>query len=108
MNYATEYEREVMDVFTCIRHKTTLDKAGRLLAVNADRHLRSTTEMQQLFYDYPDAISNTRELSARLQFELTGLGYEFPAYPVPDGETMDSFLRKRTEGRHTQALSPEE
>ncbi len=63
VNYATEYEREVMDVFTCIRHKTTLDQAGRLLSVNADRHLHSATEMQQLFYDYPDAISNTRELS---------------------------------------------
>jgi error-prone DNA polymerase len=97
ITYATQYEREVMDVFTCIRHKTTLDQAGRLLTVNADRHLRSAAEMQQLFYDYPDAISHTRELSARLQFEMTGLGYEFPAHPVPDGETMDSFLRKRTE-----------
>jgi error-prone DNA polymerase len=97
VNYATEYEREIMDVFTCIRHKTTLDQAGRLLTVNADRYLRSATEMQQLFYDYPDAISNTRGLSTRLQFEMTRLGYEFPAYPVPDGETMDSFLRKRTE-----------
>lgn len=86
-----------MDVFTCIRHKTTLDKAGRLLGINADRHLRSAPEMRQLFCDYPDAISNTRELSTRLEFEMTGLGYEFPAYPVPDGETMDSFLRKRTE-----------
>ena len=65
--------------------------------MNAERHLRSAREMQQLFYDYPNAISNTRELSSRLQFEMTGLGYEFPAYPVPDGQTMDSFLRKRVE-----------
>jgi error-prone DNA polymerase len=65
--------------------------------MNAERHLRSAREMQQLFYDYPEAISNTRELASRLQFEMTGLGYEFPAYPVPDGQTMDSFLRKRVE-----------
>lgn len=97
VNYATQYEREVLDGFTCIRHGKTLDTAGRLLTMNAERHLRSAREMQQLFYDYPDAISNTRELSTRLQFELTGLGYEFPAYPVPDGQTMDSFLRKRVE-----------
>jgi error-prone DNA polymerase len=97
VNYATEYEREILDLFTCIRHGTTLDTAGRLLTTNAERHLRSAREMRQLFYDYPDAISNTRELSTRLQFELTGLGYEFPAYPVPDGQTMDSFLRKRVE-----------
>jgi error-prone DNA polymerase len=97
VNYATQYEREILDLFTCIRHGTTLDTAGRLLTTNAERHLRSAHEMQKLFYDYPDAIANTRELSTRLQFELTGLGYEFPAYRVPDGQTMDSFLRKRVE-----------
>ena len=48
-----------------------------------------------LFRDLPDAIANTVELSNRLRFELSDLGYEFPRYPVPDGETMDSFLRKR-------------
>jgi error-prone DNA polymerase len=105
VNYATFYEREVLDVFTCIRHGKTLDTAGRLLTMNAERHLRSGPEMQRLFYDYPDAIVNTKELSARLQFELTGLGYEFPAYPVPDGETMDSFLSKRVdEGMRSRYL----
>jgi error-prone DNA polymerase len=105
VNYATPYEREVLDVFTCIRHRRTLDTAGRLLTMNAERYLRSPRAMRQLFYDYPEAIANTRELSARLQFELTGLGYEFPAYPVPSGETMDSFLRKRVdEGIRTRYL----
>jgi len=97
VNYATPNEREIMDVFTCIRHKETLDTAGRLLAPNAERHLRTAAEMSQLFYDYPEAIANTKELSSRLQFEMKDLGYRFPAYPVPDGQTMDSFLRKRVD-----------
>lgn len=97
VNYATQHEREILDLFTCIRHGTTLDTAGRLLTINAERHLRSAREIRQLFYDYPDAIAHTHELSTRLQFELTGLGYEFPAYPISDGQTMDSFLRKRVE-----------
>jgi error-prone DNA polymerase len=97
VSYATPYEREVLDIFTCIRHRTTLDSSGRLLERNAERYLRTAKQMQQLFYDYPEAIGNTGELSSRLQFELTNLGYEFPAYAVPDGETMDSFLRKRVE-----------
>jgi error-prone DNA polymerase len=97
VNYATPCEREVLDVFTCIRHRTTLDTSGRLLERNAERYLRSAKEMQRLFHDYPEAIANTRALSERLQFQMTNLGYEFPAYPVPDEETMDSFLRKRTE-----------
>jgi error-prone DNA polymerase len=53
--------------------------------------------MTALFRDVQCAIKNTVELSGRLQFELGDLGYEFPRYPVPDGETMDSFLKKRVD-----------
>ena len=51
--------------------------------------------MAALFRDVPGAVENTVDLSSRLRFELDDLGYEFPRYPVPEGETMDSFLRKR-------------
>lgn len=97
VRYATAYDREILDLFTAIRSHTELDKAGRLLALNRQRYLRSAREMEVLFRDVPGAVENAAELSARLQFELADLGYEFPRYPVPDGETMDSFLRKRVE-----------
>ena len=97
VRYATAYEREVLDIFTAIRHHTDLDHAGRLLTLNTERHLRSAKEMSELFRDIPPAIANTTTLSQRLAFELDDLGYEFPRYPVPEGESMDSFLRKRVE-----------
>jgi error-prone DNA polymerase len=97
VRYATAYDREILDVFTAVRNHTDLDHAGRLLAVNGQRHLRSATEMAELFRDIYGAVENTTELSSRLQFELADLGYEFPRYPVPEDETMDSFLRKRVE-----------
>ncbi|MGO8718345.1 MAG: PHP domain-containing protein, partial [Acidobacteriaceae bacterium] len=95
VRYATAYDREILDVFTAIRHHTELDQAGRLLTTNHQRYLRSAEEMVSLFRDVPNAVENTVELSSRLGFELDDLGYEFPRYPVPEGETMDSFLRKR-------------
>jgi error-prone DNA polymerase len=97
VNYATAYEREVLDVLTTIRHHCTLETAGRLLSTNAERYLRSPREMRQLFRDLPEAIDNTLELSARLTYEMSDLGYRFPDYPVPDGDSMQSFLEKRTE-----------
>ena len=97
VRYAAAYDREVLDLFTAIRHHTTLDQAGRLLALNSQRHLRPAREMAALFRDVSGAIENTVELSSRLQFELNDLGYEFPRYPVPHSETMDSFLRKRVD-----------
>ncbi len=95
VRYATAYDREVLDLFTAVRHHTQLDHAGRLLALNSQRHLRPAQQMAKLFRDVPCAAENTIELSSRLQFELSDLGYEFPCYPVPDGDTMDSFLQKR-------------
>jgi error-prone DNA polymerase len=97
VRYVTAYDREILDLFTSIRHHTELDHAGRLLALNNQRHLRSAPEMVALFQNVPGATDNTAELSGRLGFELNDLGYEFPHYPVPDGDTMDSFLRKRVD-----------
>jgi error-prone DNA polymerase len=97
VRYATENDREILDVLTAIRHHTTLDRAGRLLAMNSMRSLRPASEMSKLFADIPEAIANTRIVSSRLEFTLDNLGYEFPHYPVPAGETMDSFLEKRVE-----------
>src|SRR5713226_7425215 len=97
VNYATPRERELADAFTALQHHRTLATAGRLLARNAERYLKSPAAMRALFADFPDAIANTVELSSRLEFTLNDLGYEFPRYPVPAGETMMSFLRKRTQ-----------
>ncbi len=95
VRYAKAYDREILDLFTAIRNHTELDRAGRLLAMNSERHLHTAREMTALFRDVRGAIDNTIELSSRLAFGLNDLGYEFPRYPVPDGETMVSFLRKR-------------
>jgi len=93
VKYAKPYGREVLDVFTCIREHTYLDAAGKLLAQNAECHLKSDRQMREIFADLPQAIENTSLLAERLTFSLEKLGYEFPEYPVPAGHTMDSFLR---------------
>ena len=95
--YAQPGHREILDVFTCLRHHTTLAAAGRLLERNSERYPKSTPEMIRIFRDVPDAIANTSEISSRLQFTLADLGYEFPHYPVPDGHTEDSYLRRSLE-----------
>jgi error-prone DNA polymerase len=96
ISYAKREQRAVADVFTCLRYKRRLDTAGRLLGRNAERYLRSPSEMEQLFRDLPDAIENTAELSSRLEFSLENLGYEFPKYPVADGDSIHALLRRET------------
>ncbi|HEY6806232.1 MAG TPA: error-prone DNA polymerase [Pyrinomonadaceae bacterium] len=93
--YAVPARRQISDVFTCLRNHVHLETAGRLLAHNSERYLKSAEAMQQLFADLPEAVANTVALSSRLDFTLKDLGYEFPKYPVGPGETMTGFLRRR-------------
>jgi error-prone DNA polymerase len=95
--YATAERRELLDVLTCVRQKTTLATAGRQLERNSERYVKTPAQMARLFADLPEAIAHTLEISSRLQFTLADLGYEFPRYPVPEGETQMSFLRKRVD-----------
>jgi error-prone DNA polymerase len=95
--YATPPQRELLDVLTCIRNHVTLPTAGRLLERNCERHVKTPAEMARLFADIPEAVARTLEISARLQFTLEDLGYEFPRYPVPEGHTQMSFLRHLAE-----------
>src|SRR5207237_515515 len=60
--YAAPEGRQLCDAFTAIRHHHTLSTAGRLLARNSERYLKTPKEMRQMFADLPEAISNTFEL----------------------------------------------
>jgi error-prone DNA polymerase len=97
VRFAEPADRPLFDVLTCVGHKTTLDAAGRLLARNAERYLKSPGAMAQLFADLPDALAGTAALAERLEYTMADLGYRFPQYPVPDGGTEIAFLRQLTE-----------
>jgi error-prone DNA polymerase len=97
VSFATPEERPLVDVLTSIREHVPLARAGRRLAANAERYFKPPAQMARLFADRPAAIHATRELADRLQFGMHDLGYRFPTYPVPDGETEMSFLRKIAE-----------
>ncbi|MFN2501355.1 MAG: DNA polymerase III subunit alpha [Pyrinomonadaceae bacterium] len=95
--YANELDRELFDVFTCIRNHSTIYKAGKLLSENSERYLKPHTLMLQLFEDIPEAVEITGEIASRINFSMDELAYSFPDYSPPPGETVQSHLRKRAE-----------
>ena len=95
--YADERDRELFDVFTCIKNHCTIEEAGTLLSENSERYLKSKKQMLALFEDFPEAIERTNEIAARINFSMDELKYSFPSYDVPPGETMDSFLKQQAE-----------
>ncbi|NHF73837.1 error-prone DNA polymerase [Paracoccus xiamenensis] len=96
VHYHAPDRRPLQDVMTCIREGVTIDRAGRLLNPNAERHLKSPAEMARLFSRWPDALTQTRIVADACAFTLTDLAYEYPRETVPDGETPETHLAALT------------
>jgi DNA-directed DNA polymerase III (polc) len=94
--YADQHDRELFDVFTCIKNHCTIYDAGKLLSENAERSLKPERQMLELFEDLPEAVERTNEIASRVNFSMDELSYNFPDYPVSHGETADSVLRAKT------------
>ncbi len=96
IRYHEAARRPLQDIMTCIREKTTIDRAGFLLHANAERHLKSPEEIVRLFAEWPHAIAATRQVADACRFSLTDLSYHYPNETVPAGETAQSQLEKLT------------
>ena len=96
VHYHAPDRRPLQDVMTCILHKTTITKAGFLLDANAERHLKSPTQMVALFAEWPHAIRATREVADACQFDLRELSYEYPKKNIPNGRTAQDYLTELT------------
>jgi error-prone DNA polymerase len=99
--HATRGDRMLADAFTCLRHHTTLDAAGTLLAANGERHLKPAATMRELFADLPEALANGLRLAERIEFGLENLGYRFPDWQDGRGQPLSlceqtTLLRRLT------------
>jgi error-prone DNA polymerase len=94
VRYATPDRRLVHDVLTCARARATVDEIGRRLPANGERWLKPPRDMAALFRDRPAALRATPAIAERCRFSLADLGYTFPTFPVPPGETEQSYLEK--------------
>ena len=78
------------DVFTALKHNTSIDQLGRRRLANSQQHLRSLDKLQQL---YPAALlEETLHIANACNFSLDELRYEYPQEVVPEGYTANSYL----------------
>jgi error-prone DNA polymerase len=90
--FAAPDARALHDIVTSIRHGVRVQAAGRLLAANAERHLKDAAEMARLFADRPEAVAAGADLLGRIGFTLDQLSYEYPHEPVPKGWDAQGWL----------------
>jgi len=88
-------EFEAHEVRVCIHEGRTLDDPRRERRYSEQQYLRSAEEMAELFADLPEALANTVEIARRCNLEVELGTNHLPAYPVPEGLTVDEFFRQQ-------------
>lgn len=84
--------RQLQDVVTCIRTRTTIDAVGFERERHADRYLKPPEEMERLFPRYPEALRRTLEIVDRCKFSLEELSYQYPEEAIIAGKTAQESL----------------
>jgi DNA polymerase-3 subunit alpha len=97
-HYLKREESRVHDILLCIQTGKTVNSQDRMRFATDQFYFKSPLEMQEAFGDVPDAIGNTIEIAERCNLELRLGEYHLPDFPVPEGETLDSFLDKKAQG----------
>jgi error-prone DNA polymerase len=100
--------RMLADVVTCIREKTTLEAAGRLTQINAERHLKASREMARLFAEAPEAVGETIRFLDGLAFSLDELKHCYPeelreGHATPQ-EALEAFVWKGAKTRYPEGI----
>lgn len=96
VHYHNVSRKELQDVLTCIREKCTIFNAGYKLHQNAERHLKEKPEIERLFRNYPEALTNARVIADSCRFDLKSLKYKYPSELTTDGRTPQQQLEYLT------------
>ncbi|MGJ1506664.1 error-prone DNA polymerase [Sphingobacterium siyangense] len=90
--YHVPERRELQDILTCIREKCTIHTAGFNLHPNAERYLKSITEVERLFRLYPEAVEQSVKIANACRFSLDDLKYIYPDELSSHGRTTQEEL----------------
>ncbi|NTE84749.1 DNA polymerase III subunit alpha [Agrobacterium tumefaciens] len=84
--------RQLQDIVTCIRTRTTIDDVGFERERHADRYLKPPEEMERLFPRYSEALARTMEIVRRCTFSLEELTYQYPEEAIVPGKDAQASL----------------
>ena len=110
VHYVGKENAEMQDVLLCIQTGKTVDDPKRMKFTSQEFYLKSQEEMAELFPEIPEALQNTIEIADKCDISMEFGQLHLPFYQVPEGHTVESYLRELCEKGLTEryGASPEE
>ncbi|HPD55466.1 MAG TPA: DNA polymerase III subunit alpha, partial [Candidatus Paceibacterota bacterium] len=96
-HYLKSEDAEAHDILLAVQTGNKIFEEDRLTLSADDFSFCSTEHMEELFYDFPEAIENTRLIADACNVELEFGKTLLPYFEVPLGETPESHLKKLCE-----------
>ncbi len=108
VHYMRRSDAEWHDVLLCVQTNSNVDDPNRYRFRGNDYYFRSPQEMWDLFgSEVPDCLTNTQKIADRCDVKLEMGHYYLPEFPLPEGETLESYLRRTAETGLKQRLKSE-
>lgn len=95
VHYLNPDDAEAQDALLCVQTRKLISDTKRMSMINSPSfYLKSGQEMAEIWHDYPEAIANTVKIAERCNLEIQTGNLIFPKFPLPEGETENSYLEK--------------
>ena len=107
LHYVYPHDADMHEVLLCIGTRTTMDDPKRFRFTARDFYLKSAAEMRQLWSQFPEACDNTLLIAERCEVEFNEGANLMPVFPVPDGESEESWLVKEVERGLAERFAPD-
>ncbi len=107
VHYVDQADAAWQDIMLCVQTSSLYSDPKRMRMSDPSYHLRSAAEMEALFRDVPDALSNTLLIAEQCNVNLKREGYVLPEFEVPDGLDAKDYLRQLCEEGITKRYGSE-
>ncbi|WP_220700450.1 DNA polymerase III subunit alpha [Mycetocola zhadangensis] len=103
LHYTHAHDAKAHAALLCVQSGSTLDDPNRFKFDADEFYLKSAEQMRQLFRDHPEACDNTLAIAERCNVEFNTSASFMPRFPVPAGETEETWFLKEVErGLHVR------
>jgi DNA polymerase-3 subunit alpha len=97
VHYVNRQDARLQDILLCVQTGSLMMEPKRMRMTGDDFYLRSPAEMESLFAEVPEALSNTLLIAERCEVDLSNKGYHLPKFDVPAGYTTKTYMRELCE-----------
>jgi len=97
VHYCSEEDAPAQDILVCVQTNTNINDPKRMKQDSEQFYLKSPAQMERLFGEYPETLSNTIRIAEMCSLDLGFKGYQLPEFDAPDGLTTEAYLRQLCE-----------